>query len=69
MGYFNKDCPDNVSTCPPGLTCNNCPSKNKKKPIHTQDSKIKSLGGGWYIVKGQKVRGRDKAEKILNDNS
>lgn len=68
MGYFNEDCPP--GKCPIGMTCNNCsPNNNKKKPAHTQSSKIKSLGGGWYIVNGKKVRGKDKAEDLLNDNS
>ena len=25
----------------------------------------KHLGGGWYVVDGQKVKGREAAEKIL----
>ena len=28
---------------------------------------IKHLGGGWYEVNGQKVQGREQAEKLLRE--
>lgn len=51
------------------MRCDCGPSNNKKKPDHGT-GKIKSLGGGWYVVNGEKVRGKDKAKELLkNDNS
>lgn len=56
-------------SCGLSMRCDCRPSKNKKKPDHGT-GKIKSLGGGWYVVNGEKVRGKDKAKELLkNDNS
>ena len=43
------------------------PKENAMMPKAEPKAKPKHLGGGWFEVRGQKVQGKEAAEKLLKE--
>lgn len=38
-------------------------------PVELKPGTLEHVGGGWYLVNGEKIQGKEAAEKAFNANA